>query len=102
MDLLQLGVNMLVTWLGHSCISVTSGSFATVPSAECFWLEGGEVTGIVLSTGTMSNRGASRVPTSGTQQPAEDDLRADGAGLRQTRAARQYHWGVRPLHGPVR
>jgi hypothetical protein len=57
-DLLQLGVNMLVTWLGHSCISVTSGGFAAVPVAECFWLKGGEVTGIVLSTGTLSNRGA--------------------------------------------
>lgn len=39
---------MLATWLGHLCISVTSGGFVTVPVAECFWLEGGEVTGIVL------------------------------------------------------
>jgi hypothetical protein len=93
---------MLVTWLGHSCISMTSDGFTTMPVAGCFWLEAARSLASVPFYWDLVELRRIAGTTSRDAVTAENDLRTDGVVSRQTVTARQSHWGVRLPHALVR
>ena len=93
---------MLVTWPGHSCISMTSDGFTTMPVAECFWLEEARSLESVPFYWDLVELRRIAGTTSRDAVTAENDLRTAGVVPRQMSAARQSHWGVRPPHALVR